>query len=186
MLAQYPNAARLHRDIAKLSCLLRCPFGEIFDEDALWTLAESKRKDGLRRAFSSLLGDFDNRIRLVQGRADGVPLGTVKLFGASKLSEHRPGRRIADILQGGIACAVVSKDGSPSEWRLTGIHEFLPEGRLLEKCEVSLEALAKAFSHRPKDVPFPAITKWPFQVRTGSSADGYSVYLLAQKLMQFE
>jgi hypothetical protein len=177
----YPEAARLARDLAKLGRLVDRPFSEFLDDDALWRLAESGKKDRVREAFASKLGPTDDRIRYVQAHKKGYPSGTMKLFGALELAKSRYGRRMTDILGGGVVAVAVRKADSPSDWRITGVYEFLPAGSELERCECSLEELAFRFRRRDPSAPFSAISRPPFQIRTGSSSGGYAVYLLAGK-----
>ena len=177
----YPDAARLARDLAKLGRLVERPFSEFLDEDTLWKLAESRKKDSMKEAFASKLGPTDARIRYVQAHKQGYPSGTMKLFGALELAKSRHGRRMADILGGGVVAVAVRKADSPSDWRITGVYEFLPVGTELECCERSLEELAYRFRRRDPSAPFSANSRPPFQIRTGSSSGGYAVYLLAGK-----
>lgn len=147
-------------------------------------LGTSKKKDKFRVAYTEAMGAFDSRIRFVEGNRQGRPKATIKLFGALDLASYRPGERIASCLGGGVVIAATTKEGEVGSWRLTGIHEFLPMGGDLKACEDSLESLSQAFELRNPDEPFPALSDGPFQIRTGSSAGGYAVYLLASHIFE--
>ena len=178
-LSPYPEAARLERDLVRLTSLTGRPFGEYLGDGVLWQLADSRRKNKLSLALSEHLGGTDERIRYVNAHAKGYPSGTMKLFGALELAEARRGERLARILNGGAVAVAVAKLGSPSDWRITGIHRFLPAGKELEACERALEELAWHFLRRRPGEPFASMNRPPFQIRTGSNSGGYAVYLLA-------
>ena len=180
----YKEAVRLVGDIERLRAHEGKTLGSFMSRDVLRKLAVNKRKDKFRLAYTEALGGFDERIRFVEGNRDGRPKATIKLFGASQLSEVKKGLRMAALLGGGVVVVATHKQGEVQEWRLTGIQDLIPRGGDLRLCEEALESLYQAFSLRNPDEPFPALSEHPFQIRTGSSSGGYAVYLLASRVFR--
>lgn len=182
----YKDAIRLARDVTRLRAYEGKTLGDFMPAEVLQKLSVNKRKDKFRLAYAEALGGFDERIRFVEGDRSGRPKGTIKLFGAKELGQEKKGVRMAALLGGGVVVVATSKHGEVREWRLAAIHELIPSGGDLRRCEDALESLYQAFSLRNPDEPFPALSEHPFQIRTGSSAGGYAVYLLGSRVLRTE
>jgi hypothetical protein len=168
----------LLESVARVSARVGASFGDFLDAEKIYELETSRSRSALtvvlRRHFRAL----DWRVRFVGANPCGLPASTVKLFSVSKALSLPDGDRLLALLDGGIVASAVNKNGPAKEWRIVGLHEFLPAGHELRRHEADLASLLRIYLRNPGQKRFPATTHGAFQIRTGPS--GYDVYLQAE------
>lgn len=171
---------KLLHDVVTVARYIRVPFEDFLDEDQLYALVGTGERASMSRVLRAHWDNIDKRIRFVGAHESGIPAGTIKLFDAEKALRSPKGSRLGKLLNGGIIAFTVTKDGTPGEWYISGVYSFMPE-ESLDLVESSLDELLQHFAKRDRSVKYPAHTVEMFQIRTGPSTDGYSVYLKAQE-----
>ena len=171
---------KLLHDVVTVACYIRVPFRDFLDDDQIYALVGTGERASVPRVLKAHWDNIDKRIRFVGAHVSGIPAGTIKLFDAEKALKAPKGSRLGKLLNGGIIAFTVTKDGTPDEWYISGVYNFMPEDSL-DLVESSLDKLLQHFAKRDRSQKYHAHTVEMFQIRTGSSTDGYSVYLKAQE-----
>jgi len=169
---------KLLHDVVTVARYIRVPFKDFLDDDQIYALVGTGNRSAVSSLLKSNWSDMDKRIRFVAAHPSGRPDGTIKLFDAEKALKLPNGSRIGKLLNGGIIAFTVTKDGTPDEWYISGVYNFIPEQNL-ESVENSLDKLLLHFSKRDKDKSYSAHSVEMLEIRTGPS--GYSVYLKAKE-----
>ena len=169
---------KLLHDVVTVARYIRVPFRDFLDEDQLYTLVSTRDKSVVSRVLRANWDNIDKRIRFVAAHSSGPPDGTIKLFDALKALNTPSGSRIKKLLNGGIVAFTTTKVGTPDEWFISGVYNFMPE-QTLESVENSLDKLLLHFSKRDKGKSYSAHSVEMLEIRTGPS--GYSVYLKAKE-----
>jgi hypothetical protein len=175
----YPSPESLQRSLTRVSELLDRPLGDYLDEDSIGRIAFTKNRSSLASAIRRHLGGLDKRIRFVAATKNDLPSGTIKLINIKKAEVLKQGVRLRELLDGGFIAVTAMKNGSPSDWQLTSMYTFMPEGRLLKESEAALQKLVEIYRRDKKLSHIMATDAWPFQMRTGPG--GYWIYFLAQR-----
>ena len=174
------NIEKLLHDVVRLACYIRVPFRDFLNDDQLFALVGTGERAAMTRVLRGKWADLDKRIRFVAAHNNGLPDGTIKLFDANKALEFKKGERINNLIDGGIIPFSVMKKGTPEEWYISGVYSFLPVDKI-NFVEQALEDLLQHFNNRDLNVKYAAHSVEMFQIRTGSSTKGYSVYLKANE-----
>ena len=172
----------LRESVARVSARVGVPFGDFLDTEKICELDTSRSRSALTTVLRAYFKVLDWRVRFVGASPCGLPASTVKLFPVSKALSLPDGDRLLTLLDGGIVASAVNKSGPPKEWRIEGLHEFLPAGNELKRHEADLASLLRIYLRNPGQTKFPATTHGAFQIRTGPS--GYDVYLQAESYFE--
>ena len=171
---------KLLHNVVTVARYIRVPFRDFLDDDQLYALVGTGERASVPRVLKAHWEDIDKRIRFVGAHSSGLPAGTIKLFDAEKALKAPKGSRFSKLLNGGIIAFTVTKGGTPDEWYLSGVYSLMPDENL-DSVESSLDKLLQHFGSRDRTKKYGAHTVDMFQIRTGPSTDGYSVYFKAQE-----
>jgi hypothetical protein len=169
---------KLLHDVVTVARYIRVPFRDFLDEDQLYTLVSTRDRSVVSRVLKANWDNIDKRIRFVAAHSSGPPDGTIKLFDAERALKTPSGSRIDKLLNGGIVAFTTIKIGTPDEWYISGVYDFMPE-QTLESVENSLDKLLQHFAKRDQGMSYPVHSIGIFEIRTGPS--GYWVYLKAKE-----
>ena len=169
---------KLLHDVVTVARYIRVPFKDFLNDDQIYALVRTGNRSAASSVLKSNWSNIDKRIRFVTAHRTGFPDGTIKLFDAEKALKAPKGNRLSKLLNRGIIAFTITKNGTPDEWYISGVYNFIPE-QSLESVENSLDKLLLHFSKRDKGKSYSAHSVEMLEIRTGPS--GYSVYLKAKE-----